>query len=80
MAARLSAVHRHPSLHCYKNHGCRCAECKFIGSQYMRHLRATHKKLGRGREVAQQRERRTRVTHPLGDEELMRLRRAVGLK
>jgi hypothetical protein len=78
MAARLTAVHRHPSLHCYKNHKCRCRECCFIGSQYMKNLRATHRRLGRkpGRELLP----RKKGGNVLPPDEVTRLRRAVGLE
>lgn len=82
MAARLTAVHRHPSLHCYKNHGCRCFECRLIGSQYTRAQRAARKKrvAASDRSRTFDRRRGNRAGGPLGEEELARLRRAVGLE
>ena len=35
----MPAEHRHPSLNCYKSHGCRCVECRRIAAEHRRNCR-----------------------------------------
>lgn len=56
--------HNHPSLSCYKNHGCRCSACAEFNTQARARERKT---FGPNRQF------------PLGEEEVIKLRRAVGL-
>lgn len=38
----LPRVHNHPSITCYKSHGCRCAQCKALNAQRARERRERH--------------------------------------
>jgi len=58
----------HPSINCYKNHGCRCVECRALNAEYRR----------RERKPPRQYERKNAPR--LSDEEVARLRRLVGLE
>lgn len=74
----MPAPHTHPSVHCYKHHRCRCDGCRTITMAWQREWRRRRQAV----DWVSQREtkaRRLARVNPLGEDELMRLRRAVGL-
>lgn len=74
--------HRHPSLTCYKKHGCRCRPCTALNTEAkaLWRWRKAHRN-GAPYEGPKDAVRRPpgREAARLGDDELMRLRRHVGL-
>lgn len=64
--------HKHPSVHCYKTHRCRCPECKHLAMEWQREHRRAH---GRAKGTAAA----TRRKAPLSDEEVARIRRSLGI-
>jgi hypothetical protein len=64
--------HVHPSVSCYKKHRCRCEECRAMATAAQRRQRT------RARDDNWVPAAR-RMSRPLDEDEVMRLRRQVGL-
>jgi len=73
--------HKHPSLTCYKTHGCRCDECRELANETQRQTRKRARERGarwdgHGNLIGGAPYEGAR---PLSADELLKLRRAVGL-
>lgn len=69
----------HPSLTCYKHHGCRCFGCRRLNAAASARYRATHPRRRRQANGWADEETGVWITPPRTREEWMALRLLVGL-
>lgn len=71
--------HTHPSLTCYKTHGCRCDACKKLAAEAQRITRSNARQRAGRPYVGVKAADLVGRARPLDGEEVVRLRRLVGL-